>query len=70
MLDGRSVYVQWVVDDPAGAGGEARSRVARLTLFSNHGAPADCAADLAEPFDVLDFSDVVAFLTAFSAGCP
>ena len=34
-------------------------------------APAGCnAADLAEPFDVLDFSDVVAFLTAFGAMDP
>ncbi len=33
--------------------------------------PAGCnAADLAEPFDVLDFSDVVAFLTAFGAMAP
>lgn len=27
-------------------------------------------ADLAIPYDVLDFSDVIAFLTAFGAGCP
>ncbi len=34
-------------------------------------APAGCnAADLAEPFDVLDFSDVVAFLTAFGSMDP
>jgi len=29
-----------------------------------------CVADLAEPFGVLDFSDVVAFLTAFGSGDP
>jgi len=29
-----------------------------------------CAADLAEPFGQLDFSDVVAFLTAFGAQAP
>ncbi len=29
-----------------------------------------CTADLALPYDTLDFSDVVAFLTAFSAGEP
>ncbi len=34
-------------------------------------APAGCnAADLAEPFDTLDFSDVVAFLTAFGSMDP
>ncbi len=33
--------------------------------------PDGCSeADLAEPYGVLDFSDVVAFLSAFSVGCP
>jgi len=32
--------------------------------------PAPCPADLAEPFGVLDFSDVVAFLTAFGSMDP
>ncbi len=32
--------------------------------------PSACVADLAEPFGTLDFSDVVAFLTAFGAGTP
>jgi len=30
----------------------------------------ECVADLAEPFGSLDFSDVVAFLTAFGSGDP
>ncbi len=30
----------------------------------------DSAADLAPPTGVFDFSDVLAFLTAFGAGCP
>jgi len=29
-----------------------------------------CRADLAEPFNVLDFTDVLAFLEAYGAGCP
>jgi hypothetical protein len=29
--------------------------------------PADCPADLAEPFGVLDFDDILAFLTAFGS---
>jgi len=29
-----------------------------------------CRADLAEPYNELDFSDVLAFLTAYGAGCP
>ncbi len=34
--------------------------------------PLSCAneAELAEPFGMLNFSDVVAFLNAFGAGCP
>ncbi len=40
------------------------SNAATLTV----GAPAGCnAADLAEPFDTLDFSDVIAFLSGFAA---
>ena len=31
---------------------------------------ADCPADLAEPFGTLDFTDILAFLTSFNAGCP
>jgi len=27
-------------------------------------------ADLAEPFGVLDFDDVLAFLVSFGSGCP
>ncbi len=29
-----------------------------------------CIADLAEPYNVLDFTDVLAFLASFGAGCP
>ncbi|MFI4896569.1 MAG: GC-type dockerin domain-anchored protein [Phycisphaerales bacterium JB059] len=42
-----------------------------LAGFLIEGFMADrCVADLAEPFGVLDFSDVTAFLAAFSAGEP
>jgi hypothetical protein len=30
----------------------------------------ESGADLAEPIGTFDFSDVVAFLGAFAAGCP
>jgi len=30
----------------------------------------DAAADLAAPFGTFDFTDVVAFLSAFGSGCP
>ena len=32
--------------------------------------PGCSVADIAEPYDVLDFSDVIGFLGAFGAGCP
>jgi cytochrome c peroxidase len=68
LLDGRELYVQWVVDDPSGAGGEARSRAVRLTFFSRNGAPQSCPADLAPPFESMDFSDITRFLDGFARG--
>ncbi len=42
-----------------------------LSLEAGMGEPQPCSpADLAEPFGVLDFSDVLAFLGFFGAGCP
>ncbi|MFI4896602.1 MAG: cytochrome c peroxidase [Phycisphaerales bacterium JB059] len=70
LLAGRELYVQWIVDDPSGVGGASRTRAARLTFFSTQGAPPDCPADLAEPFEALDFADVSRFLDALGAGEP
>jgi len=39
------------------------------SLFKTSARPCS-VADLAEPLCELNFSDVVAFLTAFGAGCP
>ncbi len=41
-----------------------------LRAASEPAGPACSQADLAPPFGVHDFSDVLAFLTAFGAGCP
>ena len=41
-----------------------------VTITLNYQIPPACAADLAEPFGVLDFSDVIAFLAAFGAAEP
>lgn len=35
-LNGDVVFMQWQIQDPAGVGGVARSRVAQLTLFCNN----------------------------------
>ncbi len=68
FLEGRTLYMQWRVDDPSGPGGVARSRVAEVTISCVNGCPEECAADVAEPFGVLDFTDVTRFLGAFAAG--
>ena len=64
-------------DNPTSAGGDPASRDEQynVLLYVGNIDPtepmAGCnAADLAMPFGVLDFSDVVAFLGAFGAGCP
>jgi len=41
----------------------------RLYLV-NEDSSADPAADIAEPFGVLDLADVQAFIAAFAGGCP
>jgi hypothetical protein len=42
-----------------------------ISLEEGEAAPQPCnAADLAEPYGVLDFSDVLAFLGLFGSGCP
>ncbi len=41
-----------------------------INIVANGQSPACNAADLAEPLGTLDFSDVIAFLTLFSAGDP
>ncbi|MEZ6242786.1 MAG: hypothetical protein R3B57_07055 [Phycisphaerales bacterium] len=40
------------------------------TIFLTSVEVGGCSADLATPYGILDFSDVLAFLTAFGAGCP
>jgi len=60
---GRSYFMQWIIEDPSAAGGEALSRVARVTLICPNGgcdAPA-CPADLTGD-GTLDFFDVALFL--------
>lgn len=69
-LDGTIVYMQWIVDDPAAAGGRALSRVAQLTLMCGaEGCISLCPPDL-NADELLDFFDVQQFLTAFSGGLP
>jgi cytochrome c peroxidase len=65
-LDGTELYMQWLVEDPGAAGGEARSRIARLTFLCGRGGCATtCPADF-NMDGVADFFDVQAFLKAFT----
>lgn len=69
-LDGQIVFMQWIVDDPAAIGGQARSRIAQLTLFCGRtgctpGCPADFNGD-----GSADFLDVLEFLNAFKSESP
>jgi cytochrome c peroxidase len=64
-FDGRTVYLQWRIDDPGAPGGVALSPVARLDLFCGSACPPSCAADLAEPAGTLTFADIGAFVSAF-----
>ncbi len=41
-----------------------------LSLLLSLYPAADPAIDLAEPFGVVNFSDIVAYLGAYNAGCP
>ncbi|MFI4898698.1 MAG: M12 family metallo-peptidase [Phycisphaerales bacterium JB059] len=51
--------------------GPGLSKTDLISFFLSHETSTTCSeADLAEPFGVLDFSDVTAFLSAFSAGAP
>ncbi len=63
-------YAQWVIDDPAAAGGQARTQPLRLTLFCGEaGCPTSCAADCnADGF--LSIADYICFQTRFALGDP
>ena len=67
-LDGTTKYMQWVVTDPAGSDGFARSEAARLDFFCTRQTPCTvaCVADF-NADGLSDFFDVSAFLGAFSA---
>jgi cytochrome c peroxidase len=66
VLDGRTVYMQWVVDDP-GAAEPALSRVAAATFLCGFG---DCATGCLPDLNrdqAVDFNDLAAFLQAFNS---
>lgn len=65
--DGSVYFMQWIIEDPSAAGGEALSRVASVTLECPTGGCdlAPCPADM-NGDSVLDFFDVAMFLQFMS----
>lgn len=69
-LDGEVYFMQWFVDDPNAAGGQSRSRAARVELLCGNGVCATaCPADLTGEGD-LNIDDVIVFLDAFATSNP
>lgn len=68
---GQVLYAQWSVDDPAAAGGVARSTIARLTFFcGTGGCPEPCDAIDLDRDRAVTINDLVLFLDAFDRGNP
>ncbi|MEX0877020.1 MAG: GC-type dockerin domain-anchored protein, partial [Phycisphaerales bacterium] len=65
-LDGQTIYMQWVIADPAAADGFARSPIARVTPFCSviGACEPQCVADINGDGSV-NFNDISFFLNAF-----
>ncbi|MBM4109008.1 MAG: hypothetical protein FJ255_09420 [Phycisphaerae bacterium] len=62
---GRTMFAQWIVNDPGAAAGVARSAVAQVPLFcGSYGCP--CPADV-NADGVADFSDLLEYLNLFNS---
>jgi len=70
-MDSQTFYMQWIVADPNGSNGFARSAAAAVTPFCSMIASCSpaCPADLNHD-GVLDFFDISAFLTDYNAMNP
>jgi len=68
-VDSFTYRLRALVDESMNPVGDPYAYSSPTTVIVRVDAP-DCPADLAEPFGVLNFNDVIAFLTAFSSGDP
>ena len=70
-LDGTTMYMQWLVSDPAGNGGDGfiRSPAAKVGIFCSEQIPCviDCVADF-NGDGLSDFIDISLFISAFTSG--
>jgi hypothetical protein len=71
---GQVYYLQWMVSDPAAAGGTALSAVARVPVFcGSSGCPAPCGyanCDQSTTAPALNVNDFVCFQARFASGDP
>lgn len=74
-MSGKSVYFQWLIEDPAAVGGVARTEVAQATFFcAGAGCPPVCYADIDNgagiglPDGAADINDLLYFLQKFEEG--
>lgn len=66
---GQVLFVQWFISDPAAAGGQSLSQVARLTFFcGSGGCPQSCGPADFNGDGVTDFFDYDGFVGAFEIG--
>jgi len=68
LLD-QVVFMQWRIEDPAAAGGIARSTVARLQLFGTISAPPACPGDT-NGDNLVNGADLSVLLAGFGAAVP
>lgn len=67
---GQTMFAQWIIDDPAAAGGQAFSTVARFRLFcGSQGCQPLCDADM-DNSGTLAVADIFSFISAWFAGDP
>jgi cytochrome c peroxidase len=68
FTSGQIIYLQWFIDDPIAASGEARSEVARVPIFCGAwGCPESCPSDI-DGSGFVDSEDFRAFVARFEAG--
>ena len=58
-LIGKTVYLQWLVTDPAADEGTARTPVAQITVFCHRACPCEGDVDGSGAVDVLDLVNVI-----------
>ncbi|MCC6322599.1 MAG: hypothetical protein IT438_14315 [Phycisphaerales bacterium] len=67
IAPGQTLWAQWIVDDPAAAGGKSRSNIASIRFFCGRAGCDICVADLSGD-GTTTVEDIFQFLAAYFAG--